>query len=451
MKKDVTIEHHDHQECHAYSAFYLSPFINEKNVLVFTLDEQGDEAFSKAFLVNNREFHEVGKSPVFKKRIAGRYHSASIGSLYSNFTEALGFIRSSDEGKVEALAAFGQVAEPVIADLERAVTIQDNEFFINENIYWKYADATYLESLRHQYDDKDLACTIQSFLEQIVTRYLKTLQAKYGTSHLCIAGGVTANVIMNLKIFEVCNFKNIYVCPPMGDEGSALGAAIKSAVDHGYDCDWVSKNTMPYFGPSFTSNETNLALQKRHDDVSFEFIGANWPSVAGELVAQNNIIGSFNGRMEFGPRALGNRSIIANPLDPNARDRINNEIKRRHKFQPFCPSVLESERETLFQTSFAHKHMAIAFRIKEKYREKLDSAIHVDGTARPQFVEKQDNPDFFKLISTVKNKTGFGIVLNTSFNLHGRPVVFNADHAIDDFLDCGLDYLFINGYKVTRK
>lgn len=451
MQKKVTVEYHDHQTCHAYSAYYLSPFIDEKDVVVFTLDEQGDEAFSKAFIVRDRQFEVIGTSKVFRKKINGAIQITSIGSLYSNFTEALGFIRSSDEGKVEALAAFGNVVEPILTELTKAIRVHNFSFIVDEKIYWKYNDQNYLEELRQQYGDKDLACTIQRFLEIIVTEYLTALQAKYKSSHLCIAGGVTANVIMNLKIYEKCNFKHIYVCPPMGDEGTALGAAIKSAVSHGYDCDWISQKQMPYYGPSFTPDETKIALQNRHKEINFEFIGAQWPSVAGALVGQNNIIGVFNGRMEFGPRALGNRSIVANPLDPNARDRINNEIKRRHKFQPFCPSVLLSERKNLFQSSFPHKHMAIAFRIKEKYRKQLDSAIHIDGTARPQFVEKQDNPEFFELISTVKKETGFGIVLNTSFNLHGRPVVFNVDHAVDDFLDCGLDYLFINGYKVTRK
>ena len=168
-------------------------------------------------------------------------------------------------------------------------------------------------------------------------------------------------------------------------------------------------------------------------------------------MASNKIIGVFNGKMEFGPRALGNRSIIANPFDNNARSRINNEIKRRHKFQPFCPSVLEEDRLKLFEESYSHKHMAIAFRMKKNFLKSLSSAIHIDGTARPQFVEKKDNSEFYNLIKAVKKETGFGIVINTSFNLHGRPVVYNVDHAIDDFLDCRLDKLFINGFEVSIK
>ena len=318
------------------SAFYLSPFINENKVLVFTLDEQGDEAFSKAFMVKNREFNLIGESKVTKKKIKGAFHAASIGSLYSNFTEALGFVRSSDEGKVEALAAFGKIEQDLLDDLESTVFVNNNSLFIKEKNYWKYADKFYLQKLREKFGDKNIACTIQTFLENLVSTYLRQLQEQFEVSHLCIAGGVTANVIMNLKINERCNFQHIFICPPMGDEGSALGAAIKSSIENGLDCDWLSDNQMPYYGPEFSKIETLKTLQRRSSEINFNFIGHDWPKIAGDFVAKRNIIAVFNGRMEFGPRSLGNRSIIANPMDPNARDRINDEIKRRHKFQPFC-------------------------------------------------------------------------------------------------------------------
>ena len=451
MDPSVKIEKHDHETSHAYAAFYLSSFIDVPKVCVLTLDEHGDESFSKVFMVQRRTFKQIGSSKAIRRKINGQFAVTSIGGLYSNFTEALGFIRSSDEGKVEALAAFGNTVDSVFDDLKQTIIIKDYTFHVNEKKYWKYCDLKYLARLREEFGDKDLARTIQEFLEFIVVCLLKKVKQDFNIDHLCIAGGVAANVIMNLKIYEDCAIKNLFICPPMGDDGSALGAAIKSAVENKLNCDWISSATMPYFGPEFSTDETKNELIKRKNDVSFKFIGDTWPEIAGIDVSKNKIIGVFNGKMEFGPRSLGNRSIIANPLDPNARTRINNEIKKRHEFQPFCPSVLEDDRKYLFADSFPHKHMAIAFRMKKEFLDILSSAIHVDGTARPQFVEENDNPAFYNLIKAVKKETGFGIVINTSFNLHGRPVVYQIEHAIDDFLDCGLDKLFINGFEVTKK
>ena len=451
INSSVKIEKHDHETSHAYSAYYLSPFTRKPKVCVFTIDEHGDESCSKSFIVKNRQFDEIGSSRSVRKRINYKYYVTSIGSIYSNFTEALGFIRSSDEGKVEALAAFGKPIKSIINDLKDTIFIKDYSFAFNEKKYWKYCDEYYLASLAKKFKNEDLARTIQDFLELIVVSLIKKIKKDFDFDYFCIAGGVAANVIMNLKLYEECRLKNIFVCPPMGDEGSALGAAIKSAIENKLDCDWISNLKMPYYGPSYTVDETEINLKKRNDEIKYRFLGDKWPLVAGKAVASNKIIGLFNGRMEFGPRALGNRSIIANPFDNNARLRINNEIKRRHKFQPFCPSVLEEDRLKLFKKSYSHKHMAIAFRIKKIFFKSLSSAIHIDGTARPQFVEKNDNLDFYNLIKAVKKETGFGIVINTSFNLHGRPVVYNVNHAIDDFLDCGLDKLFINGFEVSIK
>ena len=155
--------------------------------------------------------------------------------------------------------------------------------------------------------------------------------------------------------------------------------------------------------------------------------------------------------MEFGPRALGNRSIIASPMFEGSRKKINSTVKRRPSYQPFCPSILEEERDRLFTSSFPHKHMAIAFRMKEKFIRDLPCAVHVDGTARPQFVDKEDNPDYYRYLKALKEITGYGVSLNTSFNLHGRTIVRTPENAVTDFLDCNIDEMFIEGFRVTRK
>ena len=154
--------------------------------------------------------------------------------------------------------------------------------------------------------------------------------------------------------------------------------------------------------------------------------------------------------MEFGPRALGNRSIVADPSREGIRQRINSTVKRRPNYQPFCPSILEEERLRLFKDSFSHKHMAIAFRMREEYIPDLPCAVHVDGTARPQFVEEEDNPSYYRYLKALKELTGYGVSLNTSFNLHGRTIVRTPHDAVVDFIDCNIDELYIEGFRVKR-
>ena len=192
-------------------------------------------------------------------------------------------------------------------------------------------------------------------------------------------------------------------------------------------------------------------LKKYSEEVVWEDRNDTWPEDAAIDILNSNIIAIFQGKMEFGPRALGNRSILADPRDPKVREKMNLKIKRRPYFQPFCPSILETDREKLFIESYPNKHMTMAFRFREEFRNLFPSACHIDGTARPQFVENVDNPNYFRLLSEIKRNIGHGIVVNTSFNLHGRAMVMNPEQAMQDFLDCNLDALFIEGYKVTRR
>ena len=186
-------------------------------------------------------------------------------------------------------------------------------------------------------------------------------------------------------------------------------------------------------------------------NISYEDLGDDWPEKAAISVAKGKICALFHGQMEFGPRALGNRSIIANPMLEDTRQKINSTIKRRPSYQPFCPSILEEERERLFNNSFSHKHMAIAFRMKDEFIKDLPCAVHIDGTARPQFVEEKDNPNFYRYLKELKNIMGYGVSINTSFNLHGRTIVRTPKDAVVDFIDCNIDELFIEGYCVKRK
>jgi len=446
-KKVLFYEHH---LCHAIPSYYLSPFNGEK-VIAMTIDGQGDGFFSKIyFFEGTKSFKLIGQSSA--DFIGGGDRFLSIGRIYNLFTQAMDLRPNSDEGKVEALAAFGSADKDLLTLLNNATNIDKNSLSIEfdiQKIQYFY-DIEWLKNQRQKIGDENFCATVQSYLEDTVVDYLNAVYKKYPINNLCLSGGVAANIIMSLQIYERTNFKNIYVLPPMGDEGLAIGSAILAAIDLDQDVAWLRDFKMPYFGDSYTREEVKLALQK-FNNISFEDVEKNWPEEAAKSVAKGKICALFHGRMEFGPRALGNRSIVADPGQDNIRQRINSIVKRRPSYQPFCPSILEEDRVRLFKDSFAHKHMAIAFRMKEEFISDLPCAVHVDGTARPQFVEEEDNPNYYRYLKALKELTGYGVSLNTSFNLHGRTIVRTPHDAVVDFIDCNIDELYIEGFRVKRQ
>ncbi len=444
-KKILFFEHH---LCHATPSYYLSPF-NGERALALTIDGQGDGFFSKLYVFNAlKDFKLIGQS---RADFIGDDLYFSIGRVYEDFTRAMDLRPNSDEGKVEALAAFGKADRILLQDLMLATPIDKNNLSINFDIdkIKPFLNIDWLKEQRKRIGNENFCATVQKYLEDTIIAYLNYAYEKYPISNLCLSGGVAANIIMSLNIYERTNFKNIYVLPPMGDDGLAIGSAIQTAIDLEQDVSWLRDFQMPYFGDSYTREQVKLALEG-FDNISFEDVEKNWPEEAAKSVAEGKICSLFHGRMEFGPRALGNRSIVADPGRDNIRQRINSTVKRRPNYQPFCPSILEEDRERLFKNSFAHKHMAIAFRMKEEFIKDLPCAVHVDGTARPQFVEEKDNPNYYRYLKALKNITGYGVSLNTSFNLHGRTVVRTPEDAVVDFIDCNIDELYIEGYRVKQ-
>jgi len=440
---------YDHHLCHAVPSYYLSPF-NEEKALALTIDGQGDGYFSKLFYFNGLDDYKlVGESSADYLGDGDKF--LSIGRLYNYFTKAMGLRPNSDEGKVEALAAFGQSDKDLYMRLMSATFIDKNLLSINFDVKLiePFYNIDWLKKQRERTGDENFCASIQTYLEDIIVNYLNLAYEKYPTNNLCISGGVAANIIMSLAIYEKTNFKNIYVYPAMADDGLAIGSAILSAISLDQDIKWLKDLSMPYFGDSYSREEVKKTLDG-FDNISYEDFGGDWPERAAVSVAKGKICALFHGKMEFGPRALGNRSIIANPMIEDTRQKINSTIKRRPSYQPFCPSILEEDRVRLFKDSFPHKHMAIAFRMKDEFINDLPCAVHVDGTARPQFVEKKDNPNYYRYLKALKNITGYGVSLNTSFNLHGRTIVRTPKDAIIDFIDCNIDELFIEGYRVKR-
>jgi carbamoyltransferase len=447
--KPKNIFFYEHHLCHAIPSYYLSPFNGDK-ALALTIDGQGDGFFSKMYVFNGLEDYKlIGQSSA---DFIGNGRFLSIGRLYEDFTRAMDLYPNSDEGKVEALAAFGKADRNLFQQLMSTTHIDKNNLSINFDIkkIEPFHDIDWLKEQRKKVGDENFCASVQSYLEDTIVTYLNYAYEKYPINNLCLSGGVAANIIMSLNIYERTKFRNIYVLPPMADDGLAIGSAILTAIDLGEDVSWLNDFVMPYFGDSYTRKEVKKALDS-FDNITYEDINDDWPQEAAIAVSKGKICSIFQGKMEFGPRALGNRSIIANPMLEGSRQKINSTVKKRPSYQPFCPSILEEERERLFKDSFSHKYMAIAFRMKEEFIKDLPCAVHVDGTARPQFVEEKDNPNYYRYLKALKDITGYGVSLNTSFNLHGRTIVRTPEDAVVDFVDCNIDELFIEGYRVKKK
>jgi len=449
---ELNIKFYEHHLCHAYSTYYSSQF--DKS-LVFTFDGEGDGSFSKLYEVENGEFKELGSSqnkfvPNMQKYDFADSGYASVGNIYSIFTHLLGFTPNADEGKVEALAAFGEYDNELYHNLCKAVKVDEEKLSIEIDV--QKLDTLFkqsnLDKIFSTLSKEDISAAVQKSTEKIALEYLKLAKERYPSDKLCLAGGVTANVIMNMNIFEKL-FENLYIIPAMGDDGIAQGAAMMMAIEK----DESLKNsfrfpTMPYFGSSYSKDEVKKAL----DDANLSYIDLKDEAYikAAEFIVEGKIGALFHGRCEFGPRALGNRSIIADVRNQDIQKIINKDIKNRPLFQPFCPSMVIDERERLFERSYDNKHMTIAFKLKEEFKDEIPGSVHVDLTARVQFVSPEDNPNYYNMIKKVKELTGFGVIINTSFNKHGRTMVLTPKDAITDFKDTNLDFMVIEGYLVEK-
>jgi carbamoyltransferase len=272
---------YEHHLCHAIPSYYLSPF-NGKQAIAMTIDGQGDGFFSKIYFFEGAEdFKLIGKSSA--DYIGGGDRFLSIGRIYNLFTQAMDLRPNSDEGKVEALAAFGSADKDLLLLLKNATNIDKNslsiKFHVQEIQY--FYDLDWLKKQREKIGDENFCATVQGFLEDTLVEYLEAVYQKYPISNLCLSGGVAANIIMSLHIYERTNFKNIYVLPPMGDEGLAIGSAILTAIDLKEDVSWLRNFKMPYFGDSYSREQVKLTLQG-FDNIIFEDLKKNWPEEAAK-------------------------------------------------------------------------------------------------------------------------------------------------------------------------
>lgn len=442
--KSLPIQFIDHHYAHAAGAYYCSPF---DDALVITLDGGGNGLDGGAYTAKGTSIERFLDIP----------HFQSPGTMYSAITHDLGYKRHRHEGKITGLAAYG---DPDLKKLGLQDLIRyDNKKhrFISKAIANHHQDlqtnSDYFHPLLEQHSREDLSAAVQHMFEEVIVDFVRDAHeqaAKRGfrSKNVCVAGGCFANVKMNQRILEAGLFDNIFVYPAMGDGGLGSGAALLDYYTHSNDSKEKARVKHVYLGGSFSDTEMEKAIQ----DAKLEY--SRPESIEAEvakLLADGKVIARFNGAMEYGPRALGNRSIIGAPFDASINDWLNKKLNRT-EFMPFAPSILQ-ERSADYVKGYEDAHvttdfMTITYDIKEGLKEKIPAVVHIDNTARPQVVRKETNPSYHEIIRLFEERTGVPVVLNTSFNIHEEPIVYTPADAIRGFLGAQLDYLALGPFLV---
>ena len=464
----------EHHFSHAASAFYPSPF---EEAVVLTLDGVGEWATTTV---------SIGKGN--KLEIVKEIHFPhSLGLLYSAFTYYTGFRVNSGEYKVMGLAPYG---EPKYKDLilDKLIDLKEDGSFRLDQSYFNYATGLTMtnkkfsnlfgEPVRKPESDQltqfhmDIAASVQAVTEEVVLKMTRSLAKEYCIPNLCLAGGVSLNCVANGKILRDKNFKEIWVQPAAGDAGGALGAALSvwhKEIDKPRKVNPTDSMRGSYLGPSYSQQDTEKELIN---------CGAKFEAVTEEemleqtsqALAEGKAVGWFQGRMEFGPRALGGRSILGDPRSETMQKTLNLRVKYRESFRPFAPSVLRQDVTEWFETDYDSPYMLLVDDVRKDKRiemtkeeeslfgiDKLNikrssipAVTHVDYSARIQTVHKNTNPKYHALITKFKEKTGCGVVINTSFNVRGEPIVCTPEDAFKCFMGTEIEMLAI-GNCVLRK
>lgn len=429
LEKWNYVEHHI---AHAASAFFPSPF---SEAAIMTLDGRGEKTTSSFYVGKGNELSKI--SEVFLPH--------SLGLLYEQVTSYLGFLHSSDEYKVMALASYGK---PVyINDFRSMITVGVNGTYeINDvNLEERFGKA-------RKKDDPflpkhfDIANSLQKVLEETVLQLVNWFQNETGEENLCMAGGVALNCVLNAVIRDYSNFKNIWVQPASGDSGTALGAAlwVDAQTRHPKEKAFVMDHC--YWGPEYSDAEVEKFL--KWSNVKYRKLD-NVAKETAEILARDKIIGWFQGRMEFGPRALGARSILASPVNPEMQAKLN-DIKDREDFRPVAPAVLENEAGEWFEGAEKSPFMLFVYCVQADKASKIPAVRHVDGTARIQTVYEKQNPGYYNLLQEFKKITGVPVLVNTSFNTRGKPIVCTPRDAIECFFTSPFDALIINSFILEK-
>jgi carbamoyltransferase len=445
-KQPVKFHWLSHYSTHNAAAFFCSPF---DSALIVSIDAKGERDSSCAAVGEGNKIRVIDKIP----------YPHSWGSLYMEVTKYLGFKAGHDEYKVMGLASFG---EPVYLDHFRKMvqTRPDGSFrfdlswfdptftgpgLLGQKFYETFGPARVYGSAidsRHE----NIAASLQQLLEETVLAYLKGLRDRTGKRNLCLSGGVVLNCVMNGKILESGLFDHVFIPPNPGDAGCAVGAALH--IHHqlnGAPRSYVMDHA--FLGPEYSDREILAAL----DNAKVDYRKLDDPAKeVARLIADGKIVGWYQGRMEWGPRALGNRSLLADPTRAEMRDVVNKWVKHREDFRPFAPSVLEEKASEYFEHITDSPYMLFITQVKADKKKQVPAITHVDGTARPQTVSKKTNPLYWQVIKEFENISGVPCVLNTSFNIMGEPIVCTPPQAIRCFYGTGIDALAIGNYLLVK-
>ena len=445
--RQPTIHWVSHHMAHIAGSFYVSPY---EEAALLSLDGSGEWATS---------FVGFGKGTTVEK-FNESYFPNSFGSFYEAVTEFCGFRPNYDEGKTMGLAPFGdpevfreKVAGIVKVGDDGSINIDTSMFNFQ---HWRrpYCNQRFYEAFgkprRHgepfEKYHEDVAAAFQSVLEDSVLKICRDLREKTGARHLVIAGGVALNSVMNGRIVRESGFEDLYVMPAAGDNGTAIGAAfyVWNGI-LGNERTFVHDN--PYVGTSYTRADYDAIVKECklnaiwHDNIAAD---------AARLLHEGNIIGWFQGAMEIGPRALGNRSILSDPTHPDMKDKINAEVKHREAYRPFAPSVPAEHAKEYFEIDVEAPFMLKVCDVIPDKRDCVPAITHVDGSARVQTVRRETNPLYHDLMVEFGKLSGVPVVLNTSFNVMGEPIVESPMDAIRCFFSTGLDKLVMGNYVISK-
>ena len=440
----------DHHLSHLAYSYYTSPF-NESALL--SVDGVGEW-----------ETTSLAKASDDIKKIGSVKFPHSLGMLYSTFTAFLGFKPNEGEYKVMGLAPYGDASKYINKFKELYITTKDGGFELNMD-YFTYEWSTnsmFNQKLSELFElpnrlpeetleqvHKDIAASLQQIYEFLFFRLLDTLYKQTKSENLCLSGGCAYNGTANGKILKRTKFTNLYIPPAPSDAGSAIGCALHYAYSTpGNRVD----NSNPYLGPTFNTDDVVTALKVYEKDVwSERKLYEQITNIVADEIVDGNVIGWVEGRMEFGARALGNRSILANPRDPQMKSRLNRVIKKREGFRPFAPMVLEESSSIYFDYEDTVPFMNQVVKVRDEHKHHLPAITHVDDSARIQTVNKRQHRRMYNLLERLQVINEYPLVINTSFNLKDQTMVLTPLDAIKTFLNCEMDTLILNNYIVKKK
>ena len=443
----------DHHLSHAASSYLMSPFFD---AALLTLDGVGE-------LASATYGYGKGNTIVLEKEIQFPH---SLGLLYSTVTGYCGFSINSGEYKLMGLSAYGKPT--YYHQLKKIIDIKQDGSFALDMGYFSYdhkmkmPSKKFLEEFGHPLEQdgeitqhhKDMASSVQKILEETLFKILSALHLTYHSDNLCMGGGVALNSVANGKILKNTPFKNLYIQPSAGDGGGSVGAAA-----YVYYSLLNKKRTRhmstAYLGPKYTYDQVKNFLDT-HSIRYTEFTEEKklLTNVA-HLIYQNKVVGWFQGRMEFGPRALGARSILSNPCNSEMQRILNTKVKHREKFRPFAPAICVEDVKDYFECDKnippAADFMLMVYPIQQEKRNLIPAVTHVDGSGRLQVVRKEQNPRFYSLIKSFGNISNIPILINTSFNIRGEPIVCTPLDAYRCMMGTGIDYLVIENFLIKRE